>query len=122
MNSEIPFGQNQNPQFNQFNVPQVTPNSTAVLVLGILSIVFCWCYGLLAVILGIVALVLASQGDKAYKVNPQFYTTSSYSNLKAGRVCAIIGLSLGALMIIFVILAVIIQGVAAFSLFNSLNY
>lgn len=29
------------------------PNATAVLVLGILSLVFCWCYGFVGLVLGI---------------------------------------------------------------------
>ena len=28
------------------------PNATAVLVLGILSLVFCWCYGFVGLVLG----------------------------------------------------------------------
>jgi len=116
---------NSNPQqnnpynnFNTFGGPQAVPNSVGALVLGILSIVFCWCYGLLAVILGIIAIVLASQGEKAYIANPQAYTVSSYNNLKAGRVCAIIGLSLGGIVIIIFVIAVIINGVAALNGFG----
>ena len=52
-------GQNINPLFNtQYNQIPV-PNSAAVLVLGILSIVLCFCYGLIGMTLGIIALVLA---------------------------------------------------------------
>ena len=29
------------------------PNATAVLVLGVLSLVFCWCYGIIGLVLGI---------------------------------------------------------------------
>lgn len=35
------------------------PNATVVLVLGILSLIFCWCYGFFGLILGIIAVVLA---------------------------------------------------------------
>ena len=97
---------------------QPVPNSVGALVLGILSIVFCWCYGILAIILGIIGIVLANQGEKAYNENPGVYSLASYKNLKAGKVCAIIGLSLGALMIILVVVAVIINGVAALSTFR----
>jgi hypothetical protein len=79
------------------------PNSTAVLVLGIISIATCWCYGIIGLILSIIALVLSGSGKKAYLENPGKYTPGSYSNLKAGRICAIIGLSVSALYIIFVI-------------------
>ena len=40
---------------------QKLPNATAVLVLGILSIVTCCCYGVVGLILGIIALVLAKK-------------------------------------------------------------
>jgi hypothetical protein len=108
-----------NQNFNQFNGPQVVPNSVGVLVLGILSIVFCWCYGILAIILGIIAIVLANQGEKVYQLNPQGYTLSSYKNLKAGKICAIIGLSLGAVYIIALIVYFIVVGTVAF---GALNY
>ena len=107
---------NQNTNFS--GGTQAVPNSVGALVLGILSIVFCWCYGILAIILGIIGIVLANQGEKAYNENPGAYTLASYKNLKAGKVCAIIGLSLGALMIILVVVAVIINGVAALSTFR----
>ena len=34
------------------------PNATAALVLGALSLVFCWCYGIIGLVLGILAVVL----------------------------------------------------------------
>ncbi|MCW3077196.1 MAG: hypothetical protein JWO32_1805 [Bacteroidetes bacterium] len=120
-----PEFENANPQqnqpiqnFNQFGGQQVLPNSIGALVLGILSIVFCWCYGLLAIIMGIIAIVLANQGEKLYNVNPQAYTLSSFKNLKAGKICGIIGLSLGALYIIVIIVYFIIVGTVAFGAFN----
>lgn len=105
-----------NPNFGQGFQP--VPNSVGVLVLGILSIVFCWCYGILAVIMGIIALVLAGQAERAYMENPQMYTLSSYKNMRAGKICAIIGLSLGSLYMIIIIVAVIINGAAAFGTFR----
>lgn len=89
------------------NQPQISlPNATAVLVLGILSIVGCCCYGILGVILGIIALVLASKDMKLYRGNPHTYTQKSYSNLNAGRICAIIGLSFSAIYIVMMIFLV----------------
>src|ERR1044072_2215930 len=60
-----PYGQNpyggnpygQNPMGMQRDVP----NSTAILVLGIVSIVTCWCYGIIGIGTGIAALVMASK-------------------------------------------------------------
>lgn len=96
---------------NLMGLPPV-PNSVAVLVLGILSIVFCWCYGIISLILGIIALVLASKGQKLYQESPQAYAISSFNNLKAGKICAIIGTILSGLYLIFIIIYIIILGAA----------
>ncbi len=77
------------------------PNATAVLVLGILSILFCWCYGIIGIILSIIALVLANKDLSLYKALPENY--DNYGNLKAGRIMAIIGLILSILTIIYII-------------------
>lgn len=79
---------------------QSLPYSTAVLVLGILSIISCFCYGLLGIILGVTALILASKSNKVYRSNPSNYSDVSYKNMKAGKVCAIVGLSLSAVYFI----------------------
>lgn len=83
-------------EYNQpqqdFNQQQVTlPNATAVLILGIIGVITSCCYGG-GVILSIIALVLASKDMKLYRANPFMYTKSSYTNLSAGRICAIIAL------------------------------
>ena len=75
------------------------PNATAVLVLGILSIVVCF-------ICGIVALVISNKDMALYRANPELYTTSSYNNIKAGRICAIIGIALQVLGIIVYIIVI----------------
>lgn len=97
---------------NNNTVQEKVPNSVAVLVLGILSIVFCWCYGFIGLTLGIIALILASKGKKLHAENPDKYTTGSFSNLKAGRVCAIIGTIISALYMIYVIAILAIYGAA----------
>lgn len=99
----------------QFQVSKPLPNATTVLVLGILSIVFCFCYGLIGLILGIIAIVLASKDKKLYTANPGEYTEGSYKNLNAGRICAIIGLILSALYLIYVIVLIGIVGFSALS-------
>lgn len=67
--------------------PAQLPNSTATLVLGILSIVVCF-------ICGIIALAISGKDVAMYKANPDMYSQSSYNNIKAGRICAIVGLCL----------------------------
>ena len=78
------------------------PNGTAVLVLGIVSIVTCVCYGLPGLICSIVALVLASKDMRLYNADPTLYTPGSVSNLTNGRICAIVGLALSAIFLVIV--------------------
>ena len=79
-------------------------NSTLILILGILSIVTCCCYGVIGLILGIVTLVLAKKATAIYAQNPDLYT--GFQNVKIGRILAIIGLVLSVLYMIFTIWAI----------------
>ena len=97
---------------------EALPNATAVLALGIISIVGCLCYflaGLLGITCGVISLVLASKDSRRYAASPQSYTISSYSNLKAGKICAIIGIIISSLWLIFVIFIIAIIGIAGLS-------
>ena len=85
------------------------PNSTGVLILGILSIITCCCYGVIGLALGVVALILAKKATKTYLEAPENYT--GYSNIKTGRILAIIGLVLNIILIGFVIWAISILGI-----------
>lgn len=100
------------PQHSGFNygIQQSLPNATAVLILGILSIVTCCCYGVIGIILAIVALVLSKKDKALYAANMSFYTEGSFKNLNAGRVCAIIGLILNILLIVFMGIMIAIFG------------
>ena len=87
-----------------FNVPKIElPNATAVLVLGIVSIVGCCCYGIVGIICGIIALVLAKSATALYVSDPGKYKEGSYKNMNAGKICAWIGLILSALYLLFMI-------------------
>lgn len=105
-------GQNINQPFNSSFIQTPVPNSTAVLVLGILSIVFCFCYGFIGMVLGIIALILASKGNTLYKANPNAYSLSSFNNLKAGKICGIIGVVLSSLYLLIIVLYLVIIGTA----------
>jgi uncharacterized membrane protein len=101
---------NHSSQENDYNnvFQQNLPNSRTVLVLGILSIIFSsWYFSIVGVILSILALFLANRDLSLYYSNKSQYSLSSYNNLKAGRVCAIIGLAVGILFFIFMILILI---------------
>ena len=104
------------PSQQNTNTPQVPlPNATAVLVLGIVSIITCFCYGIVGAVCGIIALVLFKKDNFLYQANPAAYTPGSYSNLKSGRICAIIGVSLSAIYLLLIIVAIITFGIAALS-------
>lgn len=97
------------PPFNggfNYGMQQPLPNATVVLILGILSIITCCCYGLIGSILSIVALILSKKDRALYAANISFYTESSFKNLNAGRVCAIIGLILSLLVVLFYIVII----------------
>ena len=79
---------------------QKLPNATAVLILGILSIPLCCCWGI-GLVLGIIALVLAKKDLALYKMDPALY--SNYSALNTGRILAIVGIVLSAISIILMI-------------------
>ncbi|CAN5389903.1 hypothetical protein BH10BAC1_BH10BAC1_09220 [soil metagenome] len=101
-----------NQQFGQQFGQQMLPNATAVLVLGIISIVGCFCYGIVGIVCGIIAIVLAGKAKKLYDANTSLYTESSYKNMKAGKICAIIGLCLSVAYILFLIVYIVILGAA----------
>lgn len=82
---------------------QDLPNASAVLILGILSIVATWCYGIFGLVFAIVALVLAKKDLELAKNDPNKYTSQSQANLKAGKVIAIIGLVISTLFILIMI-------------------
>lgn len=104
-NPQVPFSGTQFPQQN-------LPNATAVLVLGILSLVFiCPYLSLIGIVLGIIAIVLAGKDQALYTAHPTQYTLSSFNNIKAGRICAIIGLSIA--VVTFVISILFIVGIIA---------
>ena len=89
---------------------QKLPNGNAVLILGILSILTCCCYGIVGLILGIVALVLAKKDLQLYNENPEIY--EGYSNLNTGRILAIIGIILSSIYLIFTIYLYFVVGEA----------
>ena len=86
---------------------QALPESTAVLVLGILSILGSFCYGIPGLILGIIAVAMAVKPDRVYKADPSRYTATSYNNMKAGKICGIVGICLSALILLIAVIAVV---------------
>lgn len=80
---------------------QKLPNGTTVLVLGILSIITCCCYGIISIVLGGVGVYLAGKDMALYKENPELY--SNYNNVNTGKILSIIGIVLGVIYLIYMI-------------------
>ncbi|MBP6432255.1 MAG: hypothetical protein KA319_10835 [Ferruginibacter sp.] len=100
----------QNKDFLTNNYQQQLPNATATLVLGILSIVVCF-------ICGIIALAMSGKDLNLYRNNPEAYSVASYNNIKAGRICAIVGIALQlvGLVIYLVFFAFVVANVNRFN-------
>ena len=82
------------------------PNATAVLILGICSLLFgCLLFGFIC---GIIGLALAKKPMQMYLQNPQRYM--NYGALNAGRIMSIIGVIFGAISLIWFIVATLILG------------
>ena len=78
---------------------QKLPNSTLVLIMGILSIIGCCFYGLPGLIFGIVAIIFGRKDKKLYQSNPDEY--SGIGNVNAGYIMGIIGLILSVIYLLF---------------------
>ena len=97
------------------NQVKTAPYAVASLVLGICSIVFgCFFVG---IICGIVGLVLANKGLSVCGVDA---ACNGQGMLKAGKITSIIGIVLGAIYILYYIVAVLIIGTAGFSILELL--
>jgi len=85
---------------------ETLPNATAILVLGILSIVFCQP-------LGIAAWIMGNSSINEFNQQPGRYSQSSLGTVQAGRICGIIGVAL-----IVLIAILMLAGVSVLSFFN----
>lgn len=84
------------------------PNVTTALVLAILSVFLCCCYGVPGLITSIVALFLANNALKLNRQNPEEYRRSDVSNAGVARIIAIIGIVLSSLGTLYFIVYVIL--------------
>ena len=90
-------------------LPLNLPNSNTIMVLGILSLVFCWWHilSIIGIVMSIVTLSLAKKELSLFYMQPNNFTLSSLNNVKAGRVCAIIGLIISILVFVVALLMII---------------
>ena len=79
------------------------PNATTSLVLGVLSISMCYCWGTVGLVLAIIGLSMGVKAGSVYNANPDLYSEGSYQNANSGKICSIIGLVLSAVSLLWTI-------------------
>ncbi|MEA1873011.1 MAG: CCC motif membrane protein [Bacteroidota bacterium] len=100
---------------------QKLPNSGGILAMGIISIVsFCCCWGISGIVLGIIAIVMSVKAERIYIENPELFTLASYKNMRAGKITAIIGLSISVIWAIAQII-ILASGANFFDINNSIQ-
>ncbi|MDP4210866.1 MAG: hypothetical protein Q8928_18810 [Bacteroidota bacterium] len=100
---------------------QPVPYFKAVLFWGISSLLVCWWFVGLGLVLEIITLVLAGKGKGIYQAQPLGYIKGSYRKLKIGEICAIAGIGLSILSLVFLLIRRILVG-AFFSLFSGYDF
>lgn len=80
------------------------PYSNTILVLGILSIPTCFCYGITGIVIALIVFYLHKKAIKFYNSNPSKYKKVSFKNIKTGKICATVGIILAFIYILFVAL------------------
>lgn len=80
------------------------PNSNLVLILGIISVVTIFCFQPVSIILAIVTLIIASNDNKNYILEPESYTQKSISSLRSGKLLALIALIISVVVFIATII------------------
>jgi len=76
------------------------PNDPLSMIMGILSIPFCCCCGILGLIFGIVGFITAGKDQKTYLADPEAYMESSYQNAKTAKIISIVGIALNVIGLI----------------------
>lgn len=94
---------------------QKLPNANTILILSILSVITCCLYGVVGIVLAIVALQKAKKEEQLYWESPGQY--QSLGTIQAARVIAVIGITLSTIYLIFTLYIWIVvgeEGMAAF--------
>ncbi len=91
---------------------QTLPNSTLILIFGILSLLGCCCTGFLGIIFGAIGIYMANKATTVYNENPQLY--EGYNNVKTGKILCIIGLILSIITTIYSVFMISTMGVAGY--------
>jgi hypothetical protein len=94
------------------NIQKDLPYSTTILILGILSITLSWSWGIPGLISGLLAIKLFRRSEWIYNQNPEQYNPAHFLNLKAGKLCSMVGLGLSGIVIFLLVVKWIIQAIS----------
>jgi uncharacterized membrane protein len=83
------------------------PYASTVLTLGIISCFGMFCFGIVGLIMGIIAIIFYRIDKNRYQKDPLNYSNESFKMLNSGRVLAIIGLVLSSLFVFLILIAII---------------
>ena len=86
------------------------PNSNAVLIIGILSILSCFLIGFPGVILGFIGMKLYKRPHGLYKIAPELYRKESCKDLRVGYIMSVIGFAMSLLFVLFLLFYVFVFG------------
>lgn len=87
---------------------QKLPNVTLAMVLAIIGYVCCCVWGLPAIVLGLIGLLVLQSDLRKYRENPEGY--SNYSQWKTARILCIISVAVGAVYLSVVIFQIMSMG------------
>jgi len=90
------------------SIKQLAPFSSGAMTIGILSIIFAVLIPPVGLVLGLVALSHARKADHEIMQSPFQWHCDSVSKAQTGRITGIIGLSLGAVMLLITIFYILI--------------
>lgn len=82
------------------------PRASTINSLGILGLVLTFVFGIVGLIINIIALAMSGSAMGEVNGNPGRYSDASIRKIKSGRTCAIVGLSIQGAAIIIILLVV----------------
>jgi ABC-type phosphate transport system permease subunit len=87
---------------------QKLPNVTVAIILSIIGYVCCCIWGVPAIVLGVIGLLLLQSDLKKYRENPELY--SNFGTWKTARILCIVSIAIGAIYLSFVIFQIMRMG------------
>lgn len=101
-----------NQENESLNIQKDLPYSTTILILGILSIALSWSWGFPGLIAGWLALKIFRRAEWIYNQNPEQYKLAHFLNLKAGKLCSMIGIGISGAVVFLLIVKWFIQAIS----------